>query len=52
VAAMKDINGREAFVLGAFAVVVLGIGIWPEPLVHLMGGSINHLVHQLAISKI
>ncbi len=51
VAAMKDINGREAFVLGAFALAVLVIGVWPQPLVHLMGGSIDHLVHQLAISK-
>jgi NADH-quinone oxidoreductase subunit M len=52
VAAMKDINGREAFVLGAFALVVLAIGVWPQPLVHLMGGSINHLVQNLATSKI
>jgi NADH-quinone oxidoreductase subunit M len=52
VAAMKDINGREAFVLGAFALVVLAIGVWPQPLVHLMGGSIDHLVQNLATSKI
>ena len=52
VAAMKDINGREAFVLGSFALVVLAIGVWPEPLVHLMSGSIHHLVNQLATSKI
>ena len=51
VATMQDINGRETFVLGAFALAVLAIGIWPQPLVHLMGGSIDHLVHQLAISK-
>jgi NADH-quinone oxidoreductase subunit M len=52
VAAMKDINGREAFVLTAFALVVLAIGVWPQPLVHLMGGSIDHLVQNLATSKI
>ena len=52
VAKMKDINGREAFVLTMFAVAVLAIGIWPQPLVHLMDASITHLVEQLAVTKI
>jgi NADH-quinone oxidoreductase subunit M len=52
VAEMKDIGGREAFVLVAFAVAVLALGIWPQPLVHLMGSSVSQLVQQLAIHKI
>jgi NADH-quinone oxidoreductase subunit M len=52
VAEMKDINGRETFVLAAFAALVLAIGIWPEPLVHLMDSSVTQLVQQLAIHKI
>jgi NADH-quinone oxidoreductase subunit M len=52
VAEMKDINGRETFVLAAFAVLVLAIGIWPEPLVHLMDSSVTQLVQQLAVHKI
>jgi len=52
VAEMKDINGRETFVLAAFAALVLAIGIWPEPLVHLMDSSVTQLVQQLAVHKI
>jgi hypothetical protein len=36
VAEMKEINGRETFVLAAFAAAVLALGVWPQPLIHLM----------------
>ena len=52
VAEMKDINGREWFVLGAFAAAVLVLGVWPEPLTHLMDNSVNQLVQVLAIHKV
>jgi NADH-quinone oxidoreductase subunit M len=52
VAEMKEINGRETFVLTAFAAAVLAIGIWPQPLVHLMDSSAMQLVRQLAVHKI
>jgi NADH-quinone oxidoreductase subunit M len=52
VAAMKEINGREAFVLIAFAAAVLALGIWPQPLIHLMDASVSQLVQQLAVHKI
>jgi NADH-quinone oxidoreductase subunit M len=52
VAEMKDINGRELFVLGSFAAAVLALGIWPQPLIHLMDASVSQLVTQLANHKI
>jgi len=52
VAAMKDINARETIVLTVFGLFVLAIGIWPEPLIHLMGASVSHLVDQLAVTKV
>lgn len=52
VAGMKEINGREAFVLIAFAAAVLALGIWPQPLIHLMDASVSQLVQQLAVHKI
>ena len=36
VAELEDINAREAFVLGVFAVGVLVLGVWPKPLTDLM----------------
>ncbi|HEX5305331.1 MAG TPA: NADH-quinone oxidoreductase subunit M, partial [Dyella sp.] len=52
VAEMKEINGRETFVLVAFAAAVLALGIWPQPLIHLMDSSVSQLVQQLAVHKI
>lgn len=52
VAALKDANGRELFVLGSLAVAVLILGIWPAPLVEVMEVTIRNLVQQIAVSKI
>ena len=51
VAALTDINMREAIVLGTFAAFVLLVGLWPAPLIELMDASIAQLVKQIAISK-
>src|SRR5579872_325103 len=52
VAQLTDLNGREFVVLGMLAVLVLAIGIWPEPLLKIMEPSIHHLVTQAIASKI
>jgi NADH-quinone oxidoreductase subunit M len=52
VAALKDLNGREFLVLGALAVAVLLVGIWPAPLLDAMRASTLHLAQQLLVSKI
>jgi len=49
---LKDINAREALVLGAFAAGVLVLGVWPAPLTHLMDASIKHIVDQVMVVKI
>jgi len=52
VAALKDINGREALILGSLAFMVLLLGLWPGPLVEVMEASIKNLVAHIAISKL
>ena len=52
VAQLKDINAREALVLGAFAAGVLLIGVYPKPLTDLMDASIAQLAQQLLASKL
>lgn len=52
VAELQDINWREALVLGAFALGVLAIGVYPKPLTDLMQNSIAQLAMQLATSKL
>ena len=52
VAHLSDVNGREFIVLGALAVAVLVLGIWPEPLLKMMQPTIHHLVDQAVTTKI
>jgi NADH-quinone oxidoreductase subunit M len=52
VAAMEALNGRELLVLGVLALSVLFLGVWPAPLLNMMDASMQHLVHQVVISKV
>jgi NADH-quinone oxidoreductase subunit M len=52
VAALKDVNGREFLVLGALAVAVLVVGLWPAPLLRVLQPTIHHLVIQASASKL
>jgi NADH-quinone oxidoreductase subunit M len=52
VAQLTDLNGREFVVLGMLAVLVLALGIWPQPLLKIMEPSIHHLVTQAVATKI
>ncbi len=52
VAALKDMNGREFLVLGALAIAVLWVGLWPAPLLDVMRATTQHLAEQLLISKV
>ncbi len=52
VAALEDINKREALVLSSLAVAVLVLGIWPAPLIEVMDVSIENLVRHIAVTKL
>ena len=52
VAALKDLNSREFLVLGALAVAVLLLGLWPAPLLRVLQPTIHHLVIQAIATKL
>jgi len=52
VAALKDLDKREALNLGVLAAAVLALGIWPKPLVEVMEPTIENLVAQIQVSKL
>jgi NADH-quinone oxidoreductase subunit M len=52
VAELKDINGREALVLGALALAVLVMGVYPLPFTEVMHASVNDLLKHVAVSKL
>ncbi|HEX7045305.1 MAG TPA: NADH-quinone oxidoreductase subunit M [Burkholderiales bacterium] len=52
VAALKDIGLREGTVLLLLAAAVLLMGLWPKPFLDVMHASVEHLLQQVAISKL
>jgi NADH-quinone oxidoreductase subunit M len=52
VATLKDINGREGVILGVLAIAVLGLGLWPAPLVDVMHATIDNLIQHVIQSKL
>ena len=49
---LVDVNGREKLVLGVLAVCVLGLGIYPLPLLEVMLSWVENLLQHAAISKL
>src|SRR3954471_11083162 len=52
VAELTDINVREFIVLGMLAIAVLAMGLWPAPLLEVTQATVQHLVQQIAASKL
>ena len=52
VAALHDLNPREFAVLGALAVAVLAMGIYPLPFTEVMHASVNELLRHVSASKL
>src|SRR6478736_1376640 len=52
VAELKDLNPREVIVLGALAVAVLLMGIYPLPVTEVIHASVNELLRHVAASKL
>jgi NADH-quinone oxidoreductase subunit M len=52
VAALNDINRREFIMLGLVAILVLLVGVWPNPLVTVMHASVDNLIQHVIQSKL
>ncbi|PTB86699.1 NADH-quinone oxidoreductase subunit M [Pseudidiomarina aestuarii] len=52
VAKLQDINSREMLLLASLVVIVLVIGIWPDPLLNVMHASVDNLLLQITQSKL
>ena len=51
VAALDDIDPREILMLGILALMVLAVGIWPNPILDVMHVSIENLLQHVEVSK-
>ncbi len=52
VAELTDIDNREFLILGLLALCVLGMGLYPFPFTDVMHASVDHLLKQVAASKL
>lgn len=52
VAELKDLNAREAMILGTLAAAVLILGLWPAPLIDVMHATVNNLLEHVVVSKL
>ena len=52
VAALKDINKREFFILAILALLVLALGVYPQPLTDMTNATVTQLLSHLAQSKL
>jgi NADH-quinone oxidoreductase subunit M len=52
VEALADVNRREFALLAVLAVLVIGLGVWPGPLVDVMHATVASLLEQATTSKL
>ncbi len=52
VAGLTDLGARELLVLGILAFAVLLLGLWPAPLLEVMGPTLQQLLEQMVQSKL
>jgi len=52
VASLSDLDGREWTVMVVLALFVLGLGLWPYPLIEMMEPSVANLVDHITNTKI
>jgi NADH-quinone oxidoreductase subunit M len=52
VAELQDLNKREFVILGVLALMVLGFGLYPQPITELTHATVEQLLTHLAQSKI
>ncbi|MDR2219788.1 MAG: NADH-quinone oxidoreductase subunit M [Methylobacillus sp.] len=52
VAELLDLNKREFLILAVLAVLVIGFGVYPQPITEMTHATVNQLLQHLALSKI
>jgi NADH-quinone oxidoreductase subunit M len=52
VAELVDINRREALILGVLAILVIGFGVYPQPLTELLQATSTQFLNHMATSKL
>jgi NADH-quinone oxidoreductase subunit M len=49
-ATFADIHGSEKLVLGIICILIIGLGIYPQPILHISAAAVENLIHTVKIS--
>jgi NADH-quinone oxidoreductase subunit M len=49
---LSDLNLREVFTLAPLVIAVLGIGLYPGPLLEAMDASVTYVVERVASARV
>ena len=49
---LQDLNKREFALMATLAVFIIGLGVFPSPLIEIMSSSVEHLLVQATTSKL
>jgi len=49
---LKDLNGREYFMMAVLTICVLGMGVYPKPFTDIIHPAVINLLQHVAVSKI
>lgn len=52
VAELTDLNKREFLILGILAILVIGFGVYPQPITEVMQATTSEFLKHMAISKL
>ncbi len=52
VAELQDLNKREFFILAVLAVLVIGFGVYPQPITEMTHATVEQLLGHMAQSKL
>ena len=50
--ALKDLNGREYFMMAVLAICVIGMGVYPKPFTDIIHPAVINLLQHVAVSKL
>jgi NADH-quinone oxidoreductase subunit M len=47
-----DVSGSEMIVLGVICILIIVIGIYPQPILHISESAVNNLIHSVNVKVI
>ncbi|WP_214072024.1 NADH-quinone oxidoreductase subunit M [Mucilaginibacter sp. dw_454] len=50
-ATFTDIHGSEKLALGIICLLIIGLGVYPQPILHISAAAVEHLIYIVKVSR-